>query len=337
MSIKTTIDALCRVGQIFGNKDNTELQAAAQLANAKNKWFSAESIELALDYWHKNLTTENLEKWVAVEQLTDNNEPKNIGIVAAGNIPLVGLHDLICVLLAGHRAVIKLSSDDEPLMRFFAEQFTQTNPVMGQYISIVDQLEGIDAAIATGSNNTARYFEFYFGKYPNIIRKNRNSLAVLTGKESVETIQKIGFDMLSYFGKGCRNVTQLWAPKGYNWVPFLDALQGYIYLTDHNKYANNYHYHKAILLMNLDAHLDTGFMLLREDRKIYSPIGIVNYAFYEDMGEVKQFIAQNANDIQCIVSESPSLPEAITPGQTQNPMLWDYADGVNTMQFLKQL
>lgn len=337
MTLQKTINALCRVGQIFSTAENVDLQTAAHKAYAKNKWFSAENIELSLSYWGKKLTLPQLQQWIEKEGIEENSAPKTVGIVSAGNIPLVGLHDVVSALLAGHKVKVKLSTDDEPLMLFFIQQFTLANPTLGQNIQAVDKLEGIDAAIATGSNNTARYFEYYFGKYPNIIRKNRNSIAVLTGNESVETMQKIGFDMMSYFGKGCRNVTQLWAPQGYDWVKFLDALQGYVYLADHNKYVNNYHYHRAILLLNKDEHLDAGFLLVREDRKIYSPIGMVNYAYYNDINEVKDFITQNTDSIQCVVSENPAIENAVSPGQTQNPELWEYADGVNTVAFLKGL
>lgn len=337
MTLQTTIDALCHVGQIFSNTENVDLQTAAHQANAKNKWFTAENIELSLSYWGEKLTLQQLQNWIEKEGIIENTSPKTVGIVSAGNIPLVGLHDAVSALLTGHKVKVKLSSDDEPLMKFFIQQFTLANPALGQNIQAVDRLENIEAAIATGSNNTARYFEYYFGKYPNIIRKNRNSIAVLTGDESVETMQKIGFDMLSYFGKGCRNVTQLWAPQGYDWVKFLDALQGYTYLADHNKYVNNYHYHRAILLLNKDEHLDAGFLLVREDKKIYSPIGMVNYTYYNDINEVKGFITQNTESIQCVISERPDIEGAVTPGQTQNPELWEYADGVNTIQFLKGL
>lgn len=337
MNLKQTIDALHRVGQVFGNENNIEVQQAIELAYAKNRWFSADSTKMALSYWSEQLTPEKLNEWVEKENIKENSLPKAIGIIAAGNIPLVGLHDVLTALLTGNNVKLKLSSDDEVLMKFFITQLVQANPIFGQVITTVERLENIDAVIATGSNNTARYFEAYFGKYPHIIRKNRNSIAILTGTESPETIKQIGNDILSYFGKGCRNITQLWLPKGYDLVPFLDELQDFTDVINHNKYVNNYHYHKAILLMNKDKHLDTGFMLLREDRKIYSPIGMINYTFYDDMGEVKEFLAQNAEQIQCIVSEADGLPEAVLAGETQNPKLWDYADGVNTVAFLQGL
>ncbi len=337
MDLKQTMDALHRVGQVFDNQDNIELQQAVELAFAKNRWFSTDSTTMALRYWSEQLSPKKLDLWVEKEGITTNKSPKNIGIIAAGNIPLVGLHDVVTVLLTGNTIKLKLSTDDEVLMQFFIDQLIQANPIFGQAIEVVERMKNIDAVIATGSNNTARYFEAYFGKYPHIIRKNRNSIAVLTGDESPETIKKIGNDILSYFGKGCRNVTQLWLPKGYDLVKFLDNLQGFTDIINHNKYVNNYHYHKAILLMNKDTHLDSGFMLLREDRKIYSPIGMINYTYYDSMGEVKEFLAQNAENIQCVVSESSSLPEAVPAGETQNPNLWDYADGVNTIQFLQGL
>lgn len=337
MNLKQTIDALHKVGQVFGNENNIELQQTIDLAFNKNRWFDADNTKMALRYWSNQLTPEKLTEWIERENIIENASPKNIGVITAGNIPLVGLHDVVSVLLSGNYVKAKLSSDDEVLMKFFISELTKANPDVGKAVEVVEKIEGIDAVIATGSNNTARYFEYYFGKYPHIIRKNRNSIAVITGNETVETIKQIGNDILSYFGKGCRNITQLWLPKGYDLVAFLDQLQGFGEIVNHNKYANNYHYHKAILLMNIDEHLDTGYMLLKEDRKIYSPIGMINYTYYDNMGEVKEFLAQNAENIQCVVSESDSLPEAITAGETQNPNLWDYADGVNTVKFLQGL
>lgn len=337
MNLQQTIAALHRVGQVFGNENSIEIEQSIRQAYAKNPWFAPENIKLALQYWSKRLHQDKLKDWANKEDIEENTSPKTVGIIAAGNIPLVGLHDVVSVLLTGNKVKLKLSSDDEVLMKFFISELTKANVSFKDSIEVVERVENIDAVIATGSNNTARYFEYYFGKYPNIIRKNRNSIAVLTGNETNESIKRIGDDILSYFGKGCRNITQLWIPKGYNLVGFLDQLQHNIELINHNKYANNYHYHRAILLMNKDEHLDTGYMLLKEDRKIYSPIGMINYTYYNDMGEVKEFLAQNAEQIQCVVSEASSLPEAIPAGSSQNPNLWDYADGVNTIKFLRRL
>lgn len=338
MNLDTTIKALAAVGNTLKDAGSPAVQEAVQQAYIKNKWFTPENIQYTLNYWGNALTEGTLSQWAEKEQIpAENPAPKTVGIVAAGNIPMVGLHDILCVLMTGNKALVKLSSDDEVLMKFFIEQLVAAEPAFEDYIKTTERIENIDAAIATGSNNTARYFEYYFGKYPHIIRKNRNSIAILTGDETPETIKKIGFDITAYFGKGCRNVTQVWAPKGYNWEKFIDAILEYFPIIDHHKYANNYTYHKAILLMNMSAHLDSGFLLLQESEKIYSPIGVLNYRHYDTPGEVTAFIAENAEAIQCIVSEAGFIDNAVAPGQSQNPALWEYADGVNTIEFLKGL
>lgn len=335
--LNTIQTALANVGEILGNKHHPGLADAIARAYAKNPWFTPENTEHALKYWSEKLTALNLQQWIEKEKIQTAAVPKNIGIVAAGNIPLVGLHDVLCVLLTGNKAKVKLSSDDEELMKFFAAQLELVEPSLKGAIEFVEKLENIDAAIATGSNNTARYFEYYFAKYPHIIRKNRNSIAVLTGDESPETLARIGFDVTSYFGKGCRNITQVWAPAGYKWPGMLDNFMQYGEIINHHKYANNYTYHRALLLMNLDAHLDTGFLLLKENRKIYAPVSVLNYSHYDTLEEVKDFITENNENIQCVVSEAPGLSPTIAPGQAQNPDLWEYADGVNTVQFLMGL
>lgn len=334
MKLNDILNALYYTGKVLGDRSDAELVLAMHKAYTANQWFTPENIGLAVDYWSKKLTPESLQQWIDREQITDNPHPKTVGIIAAGNIPLVGLHDIISVLITGNKVVVKPSSEDEELITFFVDTLIQADAEMAGYIQTAERIEKLDAVIATGSNNTARYFEYYFGKYPNVIRKNRNSIAVLTGNESPETMTKIAGDITGYFGKGCRNVTQVWLPKGFDIVKFIDNTLPYGDLINHNKYANNYVYHRALLLMNMDAHLDNGFMLFREDEKIYAPIGTVNYAFYDHLDEMKAFVAEHAEEIQCVVSEA-DLGNVIAPGETQNPALWDYADGVNTIEFLK--
>lgn len=334
MKLNDILNALYYTGKVLGDRSDAELVLAMHKAYTANQWFTPENIGLAVDYWSKKLTPESLQQWIDREQITDNPHPKTVGIIAAGNIPLVGLHDIISVLITGNKVVVKPSSEDEELIKFFADTLIQADAEMAGYIQTAERIEKLDAVIATGSNNTARYFEYYFGKYPNVIRKNRNSIAVLTGNESPETMTKIAGDITGYFGKGCRNVTQVWLPKGFDIVKFIDNTLPYGDLINHNKYANNYVYHRALLLMNMDAHLDNGFMLFREDEKIYAPIGTVNYAFYDHLDDMKAFVAEHAEEIQCVVSEA-DLGNVIAPGETQNPALWDYADGVNTIEFLK--
>lgn len=334
MELNEILNALHYTGRVFSDKNDAELLIAMHKAYIANPWFTPENIALAVNYWSEKLTPESLQQWIEREQIGNNPNPKTVGIIAAGNIPLVGLHDILSVIITGNRAIIKPSSEDEALTQFFIATMVQANPEMANYLQTTERIEKLDAVIATGSNNTARYFEYYFGKYPNVIRKNRNSIAVLTGNESPETLTKIAGDIVGYFGKGCRNVTQVWMPKGFDIVKFIDNTLPYSDLINHNKYANNYVYHRALFLMNMDAHLDNGFMLFREDKKIYAPIGTVNYTFYEDLSDVKAFIAEHTEEIQCVVSEA-DLGNVVAPGETQNPALWDYADGVNTIEFLK--
>lgn len=333
-TLEKTIDALNQIGEVFGNEDNTDLKEACHRAHIKNQWFTPQNISMALSYWSQKLRKDTLNEWVNRENIVQSPTPKTIGVITAGNIPLVGLHDIVCVLITGNTALVKLSTDDEELLKFFAAKWAQIVPEWANCIQFTERINTMDAIIATGSNNTARYFEYYFGKYPHIIRKNRNSIAVLTGDESPETLASIGRDVITYFGKGCRNVTQVWAPTGYEWPKMLDNFMLYGDIINHHKYANNYTYHKAILLMNLDKHLDTGFLLLKEDTKIYAPISMLNYAHYTSLGDMQLFITENKENIQCVISEASQLDGAILPGQSQNPQLWDYADGVNTIQFL---
>lgn len=336
-TLEKTINALSKIGEIFGNEHNTELKHVCENAYIKNPWFTPQNVSLAIGYWSQKLQNDALYEWATRENIVQPATPKTIGVITAGNIPLVGLHDIVCVIVTGNIALVKLSSDDEELVKFFAAKWAEIVPEWANRIQFTERIDAVDAIIATGSNNTARYFDYYFAKYPHIIRKNRNSIAVLTGSESPETLASIGRDVISYFGKGCRNVTQVWAPQGYEWPKMLDNFMQYGDIINHHKYANNYTYHKAILLMNLDKHLDTGFLILKEDTKIYAPISMLNYAHYNSLQEMQLFITENKENIQCVISEATEIEGAILPGQSQNPELWDYADGVNTVGFLMAL
>ncbi len=252
----------------------------------KNTWFTPDNVQYAFAQWSKELDALPLIRFA--NQYAYTLDAKKVGIIMAGNIPMVGLHDMLCTLLAGHHAVLKLSSDDEELMKAVINKLTELYPPLAERIHIAERLNGLDAVIATGSNNTSRYFDYYFRDIPHIIRKNRNSIAVLTGSESDEELLKLGEDIFRYFGLGCRNVTALLMPKGMTIPAFYEAIQPLWEVVNHNKYANNYNYHKAILLLNMSPHLDNGFLLTREDSQIYSPTGILNYQFYENPDELKK-------------------------------------------------
>lgn len=298
-----------------------------------NGWYTAEQVRFAIASWADALTEENLTRWLEPYQIPER-EPKTIGLVLAGNIPLVGFHDFLSVLMSGHRALVKLSSNDMKFLPFLANYLIEIAPELKNYITFTDgKLEGFDAVIATGSNNTARYFEYYFRDKPSIIRKNRNSVAVLTGKESAEELEALGEDIFRYFGLGCRNVSKLFVPCGYDFQPFFGAIFRFGDLVHDKKYTNNYDYNKAVFLMSNFALLDNGFLTLKEDASYASPISSVFYEYYDDLAEVQQRLASDADQLQCIVSAG-MIDGSVGFGQTQKPQLWDYADHVDTIKFL---
>lgn len=306
------------------------------LSQSHNGWYTPENVYYAIESWATLLTENNINKWLS--NYTPVTNPKKIGLILAGNIPLVGFHDFISVILSGHKTVIKTSSNDQKLLPFLVQYMIAIDSRFSGWISFTEnRLEGFDAVIATGSNNTARYFEYYFKKVPSIIRKNRNSVAVLTGNESQEDLQLLGEDIFRYFGLGCRNVSKLMVPKGYDFDFFFKAIYTYRDVIHYEKYSNNYDYNKAVYLMSNYKLLDNGFLILREDTDSYSsPIASLSYEFYENIEEVNHKLIRDAEQIQCVVralSDENSVPF----GQTQKPSLMDYADGIDTMEFLTKL
>lgn len=301
-----------------------------------NSWFKHEQLQFCFKSWSDALTDANLTKWVLPYNL-QNEQLKTIGLILAGNIPLVGFHDVLTVLISGNKALIKLSSNDELLVPFLLKYLETVEPEFkNRYQITKEKLEHFDAVIATGSNNTARYFEYYFGKYPNIIRKNRNSVAVLNGKESKEDLIALGEDIFRYYGLGCRNVSKLFIPKNYNFNAFFEGMFTYSEIIKDEKYVNNYDYNKAVFLMSNFNLLDNGFLTIKEDASYTSPISSVFYEFYTDLNEVNERLITDADKIQCVVSNQLT-PNSLPFGTTQKPELWDYADNVDTMKFLLSL
>jgi hypothetical protein len=304
-------------------------------AREKNGWFTPTNVTMALNTWSKALVESEIDRWLK-DAPTEVKSVKTVGIVMAGNLPMVGLHDLISVLAAGHNAHIKLSSDDDVLMKHAIMTVQQRSMETDQSFEIVDKLHGIDAVIATGSNNTARYFEYYFRNIPKIIRKNRTGIAVLSGDESKEELTDLADDIFSYFGLGCRNVSQIFVPKNMDLVRMIDCFEKYEGHQHHHKYANNYTYHKAIFLMNLNVHLDNGFLLIKESNDLHAPLSCLFYHKYDDLSEVVDFIARRKDEIQVVASNVPAMGD-VALGRTQQPQLTDYADGVNTLRFMQNL
>lgn len=314
-------------------EDFAELIAKSQ---SYNGWFTPENVYFSIQSWAEALQKENLETWLSNYNYVAK-EPKTVGLILAGNIPLVGFHDFLAVLLSGHNIKVKTSSNDAILLPFLAKYVLAILPELEKNIHFVEgKLENFDAVIATGSNNTARYFEYYFKDKPSIIRKNRNSVAVLNGSETKEELTLLGEDIFRYFGLGCRNVSKLLVPKNYDFKLFFEAIYPYGDIIHYEKYANNYDYNKAVFLMSLFPILDNEFLTLKEDSSYASPISSLFYEYYEDLKSVIKQLEKDQEQLQCIVSKN-LVPNSIPFGTTQKPKLWDYADNVDTLAFLTNL
>lgn len=314
----------------------SKFESVIHQAVSHNGWFTKEEVVFALKSWSEALTHDNLTKWLADYNL-NNEAQKTVGLILAGNIPLVGFHDVFSVLISGNKALIKTSSNDKVLIPSLLEYLIAIAPEFSERIQFTkDGFNNFEAVIATGSNNTARYFEYYFGKVPNIIRKNRNSVAVLDGNETSEELAALGKDIFTYYGLGCRNVSKLYVPTGYDFAKFFESMFAYSEIVKYERYANNYDYNKAVYLMSNFKILDNGFLTIREDASYSSPISSVFYEFYENVAEVTERLKLDAEKIQCVVTNL-DVENKINFGQTQNPQLWDYADGVDTMNFLTSL
>lgn len=347
MQLKNRIATFCDLGRNLEsfiknysiNKitpEQEKLMNSIKEANRQNPWFTVENILFTLKEWEKALTPQKIEKWL--ENYIFSPRELIIGIVAAGNIPLVGFHDLLCVLLSGERVQIKLSSKDRALMQYMIDFLKTNSEDLNQAIEVVEKLHDYDAVIATGSDNTARYFESYFKDIPHIIRQNRTSVAVLTGEESKDDLKLLCRDMLQYYGLGCRNVTKLYTPEKYDLNHIFEALYDWKDIINHHKYANNYDYNRAILMMKQAPIMDNGFVLLEENSSLFSPISVIYYERYASLEVLNQNLNLLQEKIQCIVSKNFKTNLTTTPlGQAQCPKLWDYADGIDTMEWLIQL
>lgn len=307
-----------------------------ELSQSHNGWFTPEQVYFSIQSWANALTDTNLNQWLSSYDLS-TIAPKKVGLILAGNIPLVGFHDFLSVLISGHDVLVKTSSNDQYLLQFLAKYLIAIQPNLNSKITFVEgKLEGFDAVIATGSNNTARYFEYYFKDKPSIIRKNRNSVAVLNGTETHEDLVNLGEDIFRYFGLGCRNVSKLFVSKGYNFDSFFKAMYEYREVIHYEKYAHNYDYNKAVFLMSNFQLLDNEFLTIKEDSSYSSPISSVFYEFYDSLEEIKTRLNDDAEQIQCVVSKN-LIPNSVSFGQTQQPKLWDYADNIDTLHFLSKI
>ena len=314
--------------------NDDEFEEALKTSENNNSWFTIDNQKFALHQWAKLLTEDQIREWISHYNITENS--KKIGLILAGNIPLVGFHDIICVILSNDFPLIKLSSKDKHLIPFLLKKWNEFSDNSVDF-ELVEKLQDYDAVIATGSNNTARYLEFYFKDNPSIIRKNRTSVGILSGQESNEELQLLANDIFQYFGLGCRNVTRLFIPENMELDRIFENFIQHQNIINHNKYANNYDYNRAVYLLNQDQFWDNNFVMLKEDDKLFSPLSVVHFTRYQNLDEVKNFVNENEENIQCIVASENSEIPSLSFGEAQFPALDTYADNVDTLKFLETL
>ncbi|WP_292008923.1 acyl-CoA reductase [Chryseobacterium sp.] len=342
MDIENKISGLTQLGNYINeflkkdskdfNESDVEFEILLKKSEIENPWFTVDNQKFALRQWAGLITDSNIRDWLG--NYSPSGTSKKVGLILAGNIPLVGFHDVISVILSNHIPVIKLSSKDKYMLPFLLKKWKEFSKDRVSY-EMVEKLEDFDAVIATGSNNTARYLEYYFKDHMSIIRKNRTSVAVLKGDETDEELRLLAKDIFQYFGLGCRNVTRIFIPQDFlldrlfeNFLDFKDIIH-------HHKYANNYDYNRAVYLLNQEKFWDNNFVMLKEDDKLFSPLSVINFSRYSSLDEVKDFIRENEESIQCIVAKKDLDFDSVGLGEAQNPGLSTYADNVDTMKFLE--
>ena len=341
------IKAFEKLGILFSNKFtenssneseywSSKLDKAIDLAYKYNTWFTEDSVKKALNEWSKQLNYNSLKNWTDQYKIEDKSE-KKIAIIMAGNLPLVGFHDLLCSLILNFNCIVKLSSDDKILIPFIVDYLDSIVPGIKNKVEFTtNPIKDFSGVIATGSNSSFKYFEYYFGSYPNVLRKTRHSIAVLDGNESVEDLKNLGNDIFTYFGMGCRSVSKLLVPKGYDFDLLFNALFKFKDIINHNKYVNNYDYNKAVYLMSEQKFIENGFVILKEDEKLGSPIGCLFFEYYENSKDLNTYISNIKDSLQCVVSNL-NIPNSTSFGSSQKPNIDDYADNINTLDFLLKI
>ena len=346
MKLKDRINSFVKLGKFLSQLDQDSadflshelevLKIKIKEAEISNNWFTQESVLNSLKALSYQMLEENFYAWINPYNLSEIDNKKKVLIVMAGNIPLVGFHDFISVIISGNKAVVKLSSNDKILFPFIWKIMCKISPEISERLEFIDDVKErkFDAVIATGSDNSAKYFEYYFRNIPRIIRKNRRSIAILNGKESKRELEYLSKDIFLYFGLGCRNVSKLFLPKGYDLNQLFDVFFPYKEIINHKKYANNYDYNKAVFLMGGHKLIENGFLLMKEDSSLQSPVSMLYYEFYDDIKKVNDYLDENSDLLQCVVSKFNLVKKCTHFGETQKPNLWDYADNVDTVEFL---
>lgn len=334
MTAKQRIEAFIALGNKIEACSDQELDDLFRRAENNNSWFTPEQVNMAIKGIRELLLEKPLLQWANRYSLPDGFRDLKIGVLMAGNIPGVGFHDLMMVLLAGYQAHVKLSSNDQVVIKWLVAQLRELAPELADRVFFEEMLKAKDAYIATGSDNSARYFEYYFGKYPSIIRKNRTSVAVLNGQETSEDYLALAGDVFQYFGLGCRNVSKVYLKSEQQIKDFYDAIEAYQLITSQHKYLNNYDYNKSIYLVNGEPHLDNGFLLTKNSSDLVSPVAVLYYEIYEEAEQLKALLSEQESKIQCVVSKDAWFEGSLAFGEAQCPGVEDYADHVDTMAFL---
>lgn len=353
--LRDRISAFERLGRFMGQlrerSDDTDLSKVneyfydglvetIQQAGLYNNWFTADNVHFALDQWSEALRLSNIEEWISQypDDHFENDGKRSIAVIMAGNIPLVGFHDFLSILLSGHKILVKPSTDDNKLLPFLAQVLVAIDQRFAERIVFADgRLTGFDAIIATGSDNSSRYFEYYFSKYPHVIRQNRTSVSVLNGDEDEVALVKLGEDIFRYFGLGCRNVSKIYVPEAYDLDRLFKAFYGFKQVVDNQKYGNNYDYNRAVLMMESEDFLENGFMIMKRSENLHAPVSVVYIEEYTNKNHLKEQLNLVKDKLQCVISVEPEYEGAIPFGTSQQPQLWDYADDVDTIRFLRSV
>ncbi|QCR20949.1 acyl-CoA reductase [Pontibacter sp. SGAir0037] len=336
MTLENRIEAFVKLGKQLQETTTEERKAMASIAFAKNPWFTEDNVFSALNGVILMLHEQYLREWLYPYHLKQVT-PKKVGVVMPGNTPLVGFHDFLSVLISGHYLLAKLHADDDVLMRRLAGMLINIEPAFANQFAFVDMLKEADAIIATGSDNTAQSFAYYFSKRPHLIRKNRTSVGILTGHEDEEDLKAFGDDFFGYYGLGCRNISKVFVPEGYTFDKLFQANEKRKDVLDHHRYQNNYDYNKSILLVNQEPHFDNGFFLVTPSQQLVSPISVLFYETFSSLPDLRQKLEAVKDRIQCVVSAHGWFENSLPFGTTQIPMVWDYADNIDTLEFLQNL
>jgi len=353
MTLEERIQILIHLGKRLLEEDDYYMAVAKRCAY-ENPWFTVENIQLATrSIANAYLSEPHLRKWMDHYKLGAIPLPKNVALVLSGQTPLEGFHDVLCVFVMGHYSQIKLADSDKYLLPYLVKLMKEKDEasrredrdMFAKYFEFVERLKDFDAVIAANSNKKSdRYFKTYFGKYPHIIRQQKNGVAILEGKETSEDLKALAKDVFQYFGLSNRSVAKLYVPKDYDFQLLLEVFHQHNKLVLNSKYKNNFDYNTALLMMNSVPYLSNGAIVLKEDTAFQSRIATLHYEFYTDKKVLVNTLLESEDAIACVVSIQ-DLPKGLEEkeivtipfGTAHELDLMNYGDGVDTMDFLLTL